>query len=272
MARTAVRLAVRTLQAYANHNGSDSAATVAYYSFLSMFPLILGIAALFSLFLPSEDVQRELFDFLQRVSPGSAGFLERNISRIMSMRGATGALGIIVLFWSGSAMFGAASRAINRAWGIPHDRPFFLSKLRDLAMALGVGAVLALSLVLTGLSTVFGDMVLSVRSLPFDIGARTLLFLFSSAIFLTVYKFAPNARIRWGSVWPGALVAAALTELVRNLFITYVRSFADFQSVYGSLASAIALLVWIYVSTIVIILGAELNCQWTRMRQAQDAV
>lgn len=268
MRHTAIRLMVRTIRAFGDHHGSDMAATVAFYGLLSLFPLILGLIALFGQFLPSDDVQKQLFDFLRRNVPGSVSFIQRNITHVISLRGATGALGIIVLFWSGSSMFGAACRAINRAWNIPHDRPFYLSKLRDVTMVLGIGVLLMLSLGLTTLFTVLGDPILPLRTLPFHIGPRGLQFLFTMVIFLLVYKFVPNTRVPWSSVLPGAITAAALTEIVKNLFIWYVRSFASYQSVYGSLASVIVLLVWIYISTIIIIIGAELSSQWAQLFKA----
>ena len=81
-------------------------------------------------------------------------------------------------------------------------------------------------------------------------------------IFLLLYKLLPNTKTYWQYIWPGALVGAALFELLKNLFLIYVNSFSNFENVYGSLAPVIALLLWAYVSSFILILGAELSSEY----------
>jgi membrane protein len=80
-----------------------------------------------------------------------------------------------------------------------------------------------------------------------------------------LYKFVPNTKTHWRSVWPGALLAAALFELARTLFIFYLDNFANYQLIYGSITSIIILLIWIYYSAFIMILGAEFTFQYSRM-------
>ena len=86
-------------------------------------------------------------------------------------------------------------------------------------------------------------------------------------IFLLIYRFMPNTKTYWRYIWPGAIVAAVLFESAKNLFLTYVDQFANFENVYGSLAPVIALLLWAYVSSFILILGAELSSEYGRLRR-----
>ena len=263
----AIQLIVRTVQELGADDATHMAAGVAYYVILSLFPLLLGLLAIFGMFLPSEAVQEELFDFFESNLPGAIDVLERNIEDVIQLRGAIGLISLFLLFWSASAMFGALSRAINRAWDIHQDRPFHIRKLRDLTMALGTGVLFVLSVGATAVFSILRGMDLPVVGTAADYGARFLGFLFSLAIFLLLYKFIPNTKTFWRYIWPGALLAAILFEGAKTLFVLYLGQFASYESVYGSVASVIILLVWIYISAFMVILGAEFSAEYGRMRE-----
>ena len=262
-----VQLLVRTVKELGADDASHMAAGVAYYAILSLFPLLLGLIAILGLFLPSETVQEELFDFFERNMPGAIDVLEQNIEDVVRLRGAIGAASIVLLLWSASAMFGALGRAINRVWDVHKDRPFHIRKLRDITMALGTGVLFLLSLGATTAFTILRGVDVAVLGIAADSGARVLGFLFSLAIFLVLYKFIPNTKTYWRYIWPGALLGAALFEIAKSLFVFYLDHFATYESVYGSVASVIILLFWIYVSAFILILGGELSAEYGRMRE-----
>ena len=271
------RLVVRTAGELRADDATHMAAGVAYYAVLSLFPLLLALIAGLSLALRSDTVEAELFDFFETYLPGSVELLEKNITAAAPVRGAIGLLGLLGLLWSASAIFGAISRAVNRAWDVHRDRPFYVAKLRHLAMAAGVGILFILSLMITtALQTLGGVTLPGVGSLSFlgntvvSIGGRVLPFLLSFAIFTLIYKFIPNTKTFWRYVWPGALLAAVLFELAKSVFILYLDRFANYQAVYGSIGSVIALLVWMYLSAFVLILGAEVSTEYGRMREGVD--
>jgi membrane protein len=97
---------------------SNMAASISYYAFLSLFPLLLGLLAVFSIFFPSESILQQLINLVSNYLPGSKGILENNIADLIQFRGAIGAVGVIGLLWSGSGVFSAITHAINRAWDI----------------------------------------------------------------------------------------------------------------------------------------------------------
>ena len=90
------------------------------------------------------------------------------------------------------------------------------------------------------------------------------------AVFLMLYKFVPNTKTYWRYIWIGAIVAAALFETTKNLFILYLNNFTNFGSVYGTLASVVVLLLWAYLSGLILILGAELSSEYGRIRRGAE--
>lgn len=264
-----IRLAAATIEGAVEHDATQRAAGVAYYSLLSIFPLILGLIAVFGYFLPSVDFQERLLEFVGKNIPSAADILEQNIMNIVTLRGGMGILSIVLLFWSASAMFSAISLAINRAWEVPRYRlPFLLRKIREIGMVFGIGLLFLISLGASGIISVLqrvsdvpaADMVIV------QVGSRLFAFLLVFLVFLLLYKFIPGTRTHWRYVWPGALLAAFLFEISRTLFILYLENLVNFELVYGSVASIILLLIWIYYSAFIMIVGAEFSYQYGRLR------
>ena len=273
----AVRLVVRTFQEMSADDATHMAAGVAFYAFFSLFPLLLGLTAVLSLFTASETVQSDLTDFASDYLPGSKELITYNLDVVSRLRGALGIFALLGLLWSGSAVFGAITRAVNRAWDVARDRPIYVGKPRQLLMALGVGILFFLSLGAASFGQVAQELAeLEVTGVGFlfDTVGRFLLqgisFLLTLCIFLLIYKFVPNTKTYWRFIWPGAIVAAVLFELTKGLFLTYVDRFANFEHVYGSLAPVIGLLLWVYVSSLILILGAEISSEYGRLRRNVD--
>ena len=266
----AVRLAVETRKGYSDHAVSLMAAGVAYYWMLTIIPLTIALIAILGLFLPSETVQQIILDFFESFFPGSIDWLEENIEDLRRLSGTAGVVALIGLIWAGSAFFGAINRAINRAWGISKDRPYHMRKLRDLGMVLGIVVLMLMS---TGSSTLLSILTQSDISLPHgSLGVVFGLFSFLAvlAVFLLIYRYIPNTRVLWRYVWPGALVAAIAFEIAQILFAIYLTNWANYENIYGLFASFIIILLWFYISALIVIIGAELSAQYSRMRYRTD--
>ena len=269
-----IRLVVRTLEEMSADDATHMAAGVAYYALFSLFPLLLVLIVVLSMFIGSEDLAVRLTDFAADYLPGAEDLVASNIKTVQRLRGALGVFGFLGLVWSASAVFGAVTRAVNRAWDVHKDRPLYISKPRQLAMALAVGVLFALSLG----SATFARATerisqFDVPGLDFLLNAfgRSILqgssFVLVLCIFLLIYKLVPNTKTYWRFIWPGAVVAAVLFELTKNLFIIYLNRLTNIEDVYGSVAPVLALLLWTYVSSLILILGAELSSEYGRMRQ-----
>ncbi|MBI2869885.1 MAG: YihY/virulence factor BrkB family protein [Chloroflexi bacterium] len=262
---TAIRLVFNTVQELGQDEGAERAAAMSYYAILAVFPLLLGLIAVLGLFLPSETVQMHLFSLVQQNFPASSELLERNITSIIRLRGTLGIISIAGLMWTGSGLFGALSRSVNHAFDVKKRRPIYIEKPRQLVMALATGLLIIFSM---GANVVF-DIVANIdvegSYRLADVGSKVLAFLLILLVFILLYKFLPNTETQWRFSLAGALLGAVLFEILRNLFIYYVNQ-ANYQLVYGSVASIIALFVFAYFSSLILILGAEFASEFRRLR------
>ena len=251
------------------------AAGVAYYALLSLFPLLLGLLALGGILLSSEGTYQGLLSFVTENLPGSKAFVEQNVGEVVEFRGVVGVGAILGFLWTASIGFGAVARSVNRAWGIRVNRPFYVAKPLHILMALAVGALFLISTSATSVIEVITDPErdfgipaqefflqlglghLALRMVPWGINIF---------IFLMIYRFAPNCKTYWRYIWPGAVVAAVLLEVSKGLFLWYLDNVAIYDQVYGSVTSVIVLLFWIYVSALILILGAEIGAEHSRMQ------
>lgn len=277
MALAVMELARRTWRELGDGFAADLAASKAYYALLSLFPLAIGLVSLFSLILEADVVETEAFAFFHSYLPGSEGLFASNVEAVGNIRGLLGIVSAIGLLWSSSLLFGAISRAVNRAWDIPYDRPFYIEKPRHFIMVFSVTPLVVLSVVsTTGLQVLGNEEWPVLGGLAFleHNGINTLIrplpFVFSLAIFLLIYKLAPYAHTYWRYVWPGALVAALLFDVGKNVFVWYLENYAAYERIYGALASVIVLLAWTYVSGLIVVIGAEVSSEYQRMRLGQD--
>jgi membrane protein len=134
-----VRLMGRVIQGMATRDYSHLAAGVAYYAIFSLFPFLLGSLAIAGMVLDSPEMRQQFIKFISASLPGSAGFLESNLNQIVKLRGTLGVIAIIGLLWSSTSVFVAISRVVNRVWRIDQDRPFYISKPRQIVMGIMVG-------------------------------------------------------------------------------------------------------------------------------------
>ncbi len=143
---------IRVMNQMSKNNGTSLAAAIAYYGFLSIFPLLLGLIGLLGYFLPSQNIQQQILTYVQQNLPGLSDTITSNIQNVVNARGALSIIGIIGFLWSGSGIFGALDNAINRARGITTSAPFLIRKPRDIGLTIGIGILFLISL---GASYVF---------------------------------------------------------------------------------------------------------------------
>ncbi len=180
--------------------------------------------------------------------------------------------GLIGLAWSATAMFAALRASLNIVWRAETKRPFVQQKLVDLGMVLGLGLLLGASMALTATLRVLRE--LSDDNLgPLSTGTGVVwsvlpLFLpaaFSFAAFIALYRYVPNAPTSVRTVWPGALIATVLFEALKNSFAFYVAKFNNYDAAYGSLGGILLFLLWTYFSASIVLFGAELAAEYSRV-------
>ena len=274
-----VALGWRVFKELGDDDAAHLSAGVAYYSVFSVFPLLLGLLAISGTVFTSITLQEQFLDYVTESMPGSKEFVSENIEELVRFRGALGIGAILGLLWSGSSAFGAMSRAINRAWDVDKDRPFYVAKTLHIIIALGVGILFLLSsfasVAIELLLNYSRDLGLTGHEFFLDFGLGNLMlkaipWSITLAVFLLLYRFVPNCKTYWRYVWTGAVVAAILFEASKGIFMWYLVNVANYELIYGSVASMMVLMSWAYVSAFILILGAEISSEYGRMRNGTD--
>jgi membrane protein len=244
------------------------AAQLAYYLFLALFPAILFLLAIGSFF-PLQDLAGALVRVLRPVaSEDVVQIVSDQIRRISeSENGGLLTFGVLAALWSSSAAMVAATSALNAAYDIEEARPWW--KVRVIAigltLALAVFILLSFSLVLAGpeIAEYLGRTLRMgpVVEWSWKILQWPLVFALVSTGVGLVYYFAPDAEQDWVWITPGALVATILWLIASLGFRVYVTRFADYNAAYGAIGGGMVLLLWFYVSSLAILVGAEVNAE-----------
>ena len=249
----------------------DMAASIAFFTFLSLFPLILGLLAISGFFLTSDAVQDWLRNFLIEILPSSAEFLMGNIESLIRMRGAAGIASVLLLFWSASKMVGALGRGINNALEFKRPYAAYLSPIRNLALTLAVTFLVLVTMAFAPLIEILADLDLGIigrRWRAFFNVAASHVSGIAISIFMmyAIYWLVPYKRLPLRELLPGILVAAIAMKLGKELFALYVSNASRFDVVYGSVSSIIVLLIWLYFSALVVLYSTEVICVYRASR------
>ena len=265
----------RTIREFKEDNVTDWAAALTYYGVLAIFPAIIALVSVLGLIGPS--ATQPLITNLGQLAPGSVHtILTQAITNLQHSRGAAGVLfivGIVGAIWSASGYIAAFMRASNAIYDIDEGRPIWMTlpvRVGITVIMLALLAISAIAVVMTGaLATQIGK-VLGVGSTAvtiWDIAKWPVLLLVVSFMFSILYWAAPNVRhpgFRWLS--PGGIFAVAVWVIASGAFALYVANFSSYNKTYGTLAGVIIFLVWLWVSNIAVLLGAEWNAEIERAR------
>lgn len=267
---------VQTVRDAQRIDAKDLAATIAFWTFFSIFPLLIGVISLAGYFLDSAQMQARINEAIANMFPGSASLVRDNIEAVIRLRGAMSWVGVAALLWTAGKGFGAVTRAVNKAIGAKRTHLLFLSRLRYFLMAVVVSIlVIAATGITAAIEIVLDPLLLSRFGIEeFEIPRLegwTLSIIIVLLIFSLIYKITPYVKVAWGQVVPGSLLAALLFVLCKALFLFYLDRIADFEAVYGSLSSIIVLLLWLYVSSLILVFGAVYNIVRSKVKNSSTA-
>ncbi|HEY2792080.1 MAG TPA: YihY/virulence factor BrkB family protein [Micromonosporaceae bacterium] len=266
----------RTIKGFSQDNLSDSAAALTYYAVLSIFPGLLVLVTALRIF--GADTSSAIVKNIVALAPGSAGHTINNaIGEIQQGSHGTATLlavvSILGSLWSASGYVGAFMRAANRIYDVPEGRPFWKVIPVRLALTVLTGVILsaaALSVLLTGkLAKAVGDAmgIGNTAVNVWGIAKWPVLLVIVSLLFAALYWASPNARVgRFRFFHVGSLVAVGIWIVASVAFGFYVSNFGSYNRVYGSLATIIVFLIWLWVSNLALLLGAELDSEVQRAR------
>jgi membrane protein len=261
---------------------TDLAAALTYYAVLSVFPALLALVSLLGLFGQGESTTTALLDIVRQLGQGQvADQLKGPIEQIMSARGAGLALvvGIAGAIWSASGYVGGFGRAMNRIYQVDEGRPIW--KLRPVVLLITVGLIIMAALVLLGLvvsgpvAQAIGDAVgLGGQSVTaWKILKWPVMLVIVVVMVAVLYHATPNVRqprFRWVSV--GAAVAIVVWVLASVAFGFYVSNFGSYNKTYGSLAGIIVFLLWLWITNLALLFGAEVDAELERARELQAGI
>jgi membrane protein len=271
----------RTFKEFREDNLTDWAAALTYYSVLAIFPALIVLVSILGLV--GESATQPLIDNLGAVAPGPAKEIFTSaIENLQGDQGAAGVLfiiGILGALWSASGYVAAFMRASNSIYDMPEGRPIW----KTLPVRVGLTIILLVLLAITTLAVVLtgglaervGD-VIGVGSTAVDvwnIAKWPVLLIVVSFMFALLYWAAPNVRqpgFRWVS--PGGIVAVVGWLIASAAFAFYVGNFGSYNKTYGALGGVIVFLVWLWISNIVILLGAEFNAELERERAIEGGM
>ncbi len=253
-------------QRFAQERGSEAAASLAYYAFFSIFPMLIVVIVVGSFFVDRDVVQQQVLNLLQGVLPGAKELVIGNIEQVLQLRGAVTFLALITLIWSATSVFNILAKNINRAFPKAIIPNFFKGRLMGLFMFLALGLLMLLAFaVTTGVGLIpaiqipFNDKSLH-ETFLWQVGSFLVPIGFNTLTFWAMYYWVPSVEVSRKASLIGALVTGVTWEILNNAFTWYLSSgLSQYRLVYGSVWTVVALLFWIYLTSMLALLGAHLT-------------
>ncbi|MFZ0369680.1 MAG: YihY/virulence factor BrkB family protein [Halobacillus sp.] len=250
-------------------------AAQAYYYLLAIVPMIILLLSI----LPYMNIEAETaINALGKVIPSDTAevFRENIISIVEQPKGGLLTIGILGTLWSASNGVNAFIQSANQAYNVDETRSFIKVRLLSIVLTLGMILAIVVALVLP----VFGDVLINFMNNTFNLPSETVIIfqllrwvisvLVIGAILMALYHFAPNKNIPFKHILPGAIITAALWQIISLAFSFYVSNFANYSATYGSLGGIIILMLWFFLTGIILMVGAEINVIYHRRRDDRN--
>jgi membrane protein len=273
----------RTFKEFRDDDLTDWAAALTYYAILSLFPALIALVSILGLVVDRATITRVLTDTISQIGPASAvDTFKGPINSVTADHGTAGIMlvvGVATALWSASGYIGAFMRASNAIYERAEGRGFF--KLRPVQLLVTLVLILLSALVLVALivsgplataignAVGLGDTVVTI----WDIAKWPVMLLVVALMLAILYYASPNAKqpaFKWIS--PGSAVAVVVWVVASALFALYVTMFSSYNKTFGALAGVVIFLVWLWITNLAILFGAELNAELEREREIAAGV
>ena len=261
-------IVVESVTAWFDHNASSQGAALAFYTIFSVAPILIIAVAIAGYFFGAATAQTELLSQLRALTGDAGATAIRELlasAHYSDKKGIAAAIGIVTLVVGATSVFGELQNALNRIWQAPPQPRsagwwrFVRARVLSVGMVLGVGFLLLVSLLASAALAAFGGWLgASLPQLEIVLPMADLLVSFGMTVvlFALIYRYVPSESIPWGDVWIGATVTALLFTIGKYLIGVYLGK-SSFNSAYGAAGSLIVLLLWVYYSGQIFLLGAE---------------
>jgi len=261
-----------TLHQFHENDLFTSAAAMSYFGLMALFPALLLLLAIGNQIAAAT----ELLTHAVEVYPGSGKFLRETIRAMSSVGTGVIITCIIVTLWAGSWVFAVIERALNRIWGST-SRTFWHGRALTIGMIGIVGVLLAISVFITSVVVALREMadrisprqaanyplLLSVGSVFWQGIFAIASFLITMTLFVVVYRFMPKAEVSLRDTLPGAIIGGVLWEVSKYVF-AWALNYFHYDQIYGSVGAVVAVLTWSYVSSLILLFGAQLTAVFHR--------
>ena len=249
------------------------ASSIAYYALLSIFPLLLLLFSFLGRVTTDLAVRTALMDLVLQYFPQRVDFVTAQLDEV---QGASGGLftagGVVVIVWTALGVFRAISSAVNHAWNVETQRGFFGHQASAFLMLVAAGVVMLAALLVVSVAEFVATSWFSplIEEMPglarvTDLALRYPATLLLIVVVGLILYFVPNTTVRFGDIWPGAVLTGVLWRLALEVFSWYLGLGA--LSVPGSVAAIVVFLLWIYVSAVILIYGVEFSAAYARLRR-----
>jgi membrane protein len=257
---------IRSFMSFMDNDLTTAAAAVSYFSMLALFPSLLVLLAIGNRLVGPETVEKYIIGQVLAFLPGAQSFVRKNLDSISTLSTGIILSCLFVMLWATSWMFTVIEKALNRVWGT-YPRSFLHGRAVNVAVMTLVWALLAGSALFTSFVT---GLQAAAEKIPLRLGpwltelsgfAWQSIFVLVSVtvtilLFTVLYKILPNTHVPFTEALPGAILAGAFWEAAKFGF-AFLLPYFHYDLLYGSIGAAVALLTWVYLSSVIMLFGAQ---------------
>jgi membrane protein len=239
--------------------GVEGSASIAFFTIFGLPPLLIVLVSVASYYLEIPDIQDQIIQFIREIIPIPPDLIIEFLEGVLNQRGAVGIIGLIGLAWAGSGVLMSLTANINRAWPTAKIRNVVEKRLIAFIMIGTFILFIAASSVISTIVAFFAQIDIPLINITAPVGTITdfVLFALRFALFLALYFFVPKTKVKIRAAFGAAVFASIAWEITAYGFNWYFQSgLANFNFLYGSLGTLVALMFWIYLNCLILVFGA----------------
>ncbi|NJL54652.1 YihY/virulence factor BrkB family protein [bacterium] len=252
-------------------HGPRQAAALSYYAVFSVFPLALLLAVGIGTILGPTVAQQQIVDGLALFLPeqtDTISLIQDSLADALNQSGSFTLLAVLGVSWSALGLFSNLTSSLDQIFQAPQGRSLWRKRLLAFVMTLILIALVITSFLTSGILRLIDALTAS--SVWISIGTFFLPFGLNMVIFVLLFRYVPSRLVTWDAVWPASVFGAVVLEAAKALFAWYLSTLANFQIVYGSIATVIVFLLWAFLTACIFLLSAELCSQLNLWFMAQS--
>jgi membrane protein len=257
-----------------NSDDLTFAASVSYYTLLSLFPFFLLAFSILGSVSSDPADRGKILEFVLRYFPRQFEFVTTQMDAMQQNTVRLGVAGSLLMVWAAMGVFGAITSAVNHAWGVEKQPSYLKHKLVSFIMLVAASLLLLVGLLLVSAINVVEARwfsVVAVRVPQLAVMHHFAIRWASTVVFIMVvgliFYFVPNAKVRFRDVWVGAVVTGFLWRGALFGFSWYVKDLTSFSNVHGQIAAVVVFLIWVYISAVLLLYGVEITAANARLRR-----